>query len=183
MREKRLIRKYLLNKRKKKYFKISDAFFSPLIHLIKKTKKNKKIKIAIYIPGSFEVDVLKILNIEYFKKFTFLLPVIGEHNSMNFYKWKKNDILYVNRLGILEPFKSKISIPNLILVPLLAFDKKKNRLGYGKGFYDKFLNRYNKVGNKILTVGVAFSFQKYNNLPVNTKDYKLDYVMTEKGII
>ena len=109
--------------------------------------------------------------------------MIGEHNSMNFYKWKKNDILYVNRLGILEPFKSKISIPNLILVPLLAFDKKKNRLGYGKGFYDKFLNRYNTVGNKILTVGVAFSFQKYNNLPVNAKDYKLDYVMTEKGMI
>ena len=67
------------------------------------------------------------------------------------------------------------------MVPLLAFDKK-NRLGYGKGFYDKF--QIDIIhGNKILTVGVAFSFQKYNNLPVNAKDYKLDYVMTEKGMI
>ena len=68
---------------------------------------------------------------------------------------------------------SKIS-PKIILVPLLAFDKKKNRLGYGKGFYDKYLSKYLKLHKKIVTIGVAFSFQKYNNLPVNYKDFKLD---------
>ena len=183
MREKRLIRKYFLNKRKKKYFKISDAFFSPLIHLIKKIKKNKKIKIAIYIPGSFEVDVLKILNIEYFKKFTFLLPVIGEHNSMNFYKWKKNDILTINKYGIPEPVKSKIIIPNIILVPLLAYDKNKNRIGYGKGYYDRYLRKFLKTQKKTLIVGVAFSFQKYHKLPVTKKDFRLNYIITERGII
>ena len=101
---------------------------------------------------------------------------------MNFYKWKKKDILFVNRLGIPEPTKSNKTVPALVLVPLLAFDKNKNRLGYGKGFYDRYLKKYLKKNKKIFTVGIAFSFQEYKNLPVNKNDYKLDYIITEKGI-
>ena len=91
--------------------------------------------------------------------------------------------MILNKFGIPEPLKSKKKIPSIILVPLLAFDETKNRVGYGKGFYDKYLNKYLKSKKKILTVGVAFSFQKYNKLPVNDNDFKLDYVITEKGII
>ena len=79
--------------------------------------------------------------------------------------------------------KSKKIIPDIILVPLLAFDEYKNRLGYGKGFYDKYLNKYLRNNKKIITVGVAFSFQKYHKLPTIVKDYKLNYIITEKGII
>ena len=74
-------------------------------------------------------------------------------------------------------------IPSTILVPLLAFDKKKNRIGYGKGFYDKYLNKYLNLHKKILTVGVAFSFQKYHKIPITKMDFQLDYIITEKGII
>ena len=102
---------------------------------------------------------------------------------MHFYKWKKNQPLLLNKYGIPEPKKSKKILPNLILVPLLAFDEKKNRLGYGKGFYDKYLHKLKKIRKKILVVGVAFSFQKHNNLPVNKTDFKLDYIITDKGII
>ena len=83
---------------------------------------------------------------------------------------------------MLEPIKSKQIIPNIMLVPLLTFDKKKFRLGYGKGFYDRYLNKYLRTFKNILTVGVAFSFQKYNKLPINDKDVKLDYILTEKGM-
>ena len=69
-----------------------------------------------------------------------------------------------------------------MLVPLLAYDKKKNRLGYGKGYYDKYLGKLKKFGKKMITIGVAFSFQKHDNLPVNINDVKLDYILTEKGI-
>ena len=58
----------------------------------------------------------------------------------------------------------------------------KNRLGYGKRFYDRYFFKYLKINKKILTVGVAFSFQKHHNLPVNNKDIKLDYILTEKGL-
>ena len=102
---------------------------------------------------------------------------------MHFYKWKKNKALILNKYGIPEPKKSKKILPNLILAPLLAFDEKKNRLGYGKGFYDKYLHKLKKIRKKILIVGVAFSFQKHHNLPVNKTDFRLDYIITEKGII
>ena len=101
---------------------------------------------------------------------------------MNFFPWKKNNVLFVNEFGMLEPSNTRSKIPNVMLVPILAFDKNKNRLGYGKGFYDHYLNKYLKQFKDILTVGVAFSFQKYHKLPTNHNDVKLDYIITEKGI-
>ena len=181
--EKDLIRKKYFLKRKKKYFQVKENFFIPLVKLIKHRIKDSKIYMGLYFPSSFELNVLKILNVEYFKKSKFLLPAIEENNSMNFYKWKSNDLLFLNKYGIPEPDKSKKIIPSVILVPILAYDKKKNRLGYGKGFYDKYFHKLKKLNKKMLIVGVAFSFQKYNNLPVNSRDFKLDHIITEKGII
>ena len=94
----------------------------------------------------------------------------------------ENKILKVNKYGMLEPIKSKQKIPNIMLVPLLTYDKNKHRLGYGKGFYDRYLNRYLKKFKNILTVGVAFSFQKHHKLQINNMDVKLNYILTEKGI-
>ena len=70
-----------------------------------------------------------------------------------------------------------------MLVPLLAFDSKKNRLGYGGGYYDRYLNRYLKKNKNLLTIGVAFSFQEHNKLPISNSDVKLNYVLTEKGLV
>ena len=101
---------------------------------------------------------------------------------MNFYSWRQNQPLFVNKFGMLEPEKTKIMSPNFMLVPILAFDRNKYRLGYGKGFYDRFLKKYLNKLNNITTVGVAFSFQKYHKLPIDKNDIKLDYILTEKGI-
>ena len=101
---------------------------------------------------------------------------------MNFYQWKKNDVLTVNEYGMLEPIKAETKIPDIIIVPLLAFDKDKYRLGYGKGYYDRYLNKYIKQYEDTITVGVAFSFQKHNKLPINKNDVKMDFILTEKGI-
>ena len=99
------------------------------------------------------------------------------------YKWKKNGVLLINKYGIPEPVETKEIIPSIVLLPLLAYDKNKNRIGYGKGFYDKFLNKFLKTRKKILTIGVAFSFQKHHKLPNNKKDFKLNYIINEKGIV
>ena len=90
--------------------------------------------------------------------------------------------MFVNKFGILEPAKSQAKVPDVMLVPMLAFDKKKYRLGYGRGFYDRFLNKYLKKFKNIVTVGVAFSFQRHHKLPINQNDVKLDFIITEKGI-
>ncbi len=183
MDKKKIIRKQFISKRRKYYHDIDDKFFHPLLKLFKKKIKKKNVKISLYYPSSFELNILKIVDIEYFQKFKFLLPIVEDNKTINFYSWKQTDVLFVNRYGIFEPNKSKIIIPDIVLVPLVAFDRNKNRLGYGKGFYDRYLKKHSKLKKKIVTVGVAFSFQKHHNLPVNKKDFKLDYVITENGLI
>ena len=91
-------------------------------------------------------------------------------------------ILFINKFGVLEPIKAKVYVPDVIIVPVLSFDKEKYRLGYGKGFYDRYLNKYLKKFDNILTVGVAFSFQKHHKLPIDKNDVKLNFILTEKGI-
>ena len=182
MQQKSKLRKKYLNIRKINYFEINKKFFSPLYKLIKKSIKKKSIKISLYYPSNFELNVLKVLELKYFSDQMILLPIAEKNNSMNFYQWKKNDVLTVNEFGILEPVKAEAKIPDVIIVPLLAFDKDKFRLGYGKGYYDRYLNKYIKQYKDIMTVGVAFSFQKHNKLPINKNDVKLDFILTEKGI-
>ena len=182
MHQKIQLRKKYFKLRKKKYYEVGKEYFLPVLKLIKSKIKKKIIKIALYYPSNFELNVLKILELNNFLAHDTLLPVTDKNNLMNFFSWKKNDILFVNKFGILEPIKSKAKVPDIILVPVLAYDKNKYRLGYGKGFYDRYLNKYLKRFKNILTIGVAFSFQKYHKLPINQNDVKLDFIITEKGI-
>ncbi len=183
MDKKRLIREKYFLKRKRFFFEIKQTYFKPLINIIKKNNIKRKTNISLYYPSNFEVDILKILEIDFFKKFTFSLPIIKKNQEMQFCRWKKGDILQINKFGIPEPKISKKISPGVVLVPLLAFDKNKNRIGYGRGYYDKFLNTFLKKHKKPLTVGIAFSFQKHHKLPIDKRDFKLNHILTEKGII
>jgi len=182
MQQKIKLRKKYLNLRKKNYFEINKNFFLPLLKLIRFRLKKKVVKVALYYPSNFELNVLKFLEFNYIMRQDILLPIIDKKNHMSFFSWKKNDVLFVNEFGMLEPAKTKIKIPDIMLVPILAYDKNKYRLGYGKGFYDRYINKYLKQFKNILTVGVAFSFQKHHKLPINQNDMKLDFIITEKGI-
>ena len=142
MQQKNLVRKKYYLLRKKKYYEINKDFFTPFIELVKLKFKKKKFKLALYYPSSFEINVLKLLDFNYIDNQNILLPIIKENNSMNFFPWKKNKVLQVNKFGMVEPIKSKSYVPEVMLVPLLVFDNYKYRLGYGKGFYDRYLNKY-----------------------------------------
>ena len=182
MQQKIKLRNKYFKLRKKNYRHIDKAFFLPLLKLIKFKLKKKLLRIAVYYPSNFELDVLKLLEFKSILAQDILLPAIDKKNLMNFFSWKKNEVLFINKFGMLEPIKTQVKIPDLILVPMLAFDKNKYRLGYGKGYYDRYLNKYLKKFKSILTVGVAFSFQKHHKLPINKKDVRLNYIITEKGI-
>ena len=124
------------------------------------------------------------MEINIINKLKILLPVLTGNNTMRFYEWKKNNILKINQFGMLEPaFLNEHIVPDIMLLPLLAYDNQNNRLGYGGGFYDRYLERYLKTHNSILTIGIAFSFQKHHKLPVSNKDVKVNYILTEKGIV
>ena len=101
---------------------------------------------------------------------------------MNFYSWSFKDPLSINIYGIPEPTSNKKVNPEILLVPLVAYDGELNRLGYGGGFYDKYISN-TKQGKKIIKIGLGFSFQKIDKLPTNQYDKKLDYIITEKNFI
>ena len=130
------------------------------------------------------MNVLKFLQQAEKKNFKIVLPIIKSPNSMFYQSWTLEDPLYVNKFGILEPKKlNKNVIPDLVMVPLVAFDNKFNRIGYGKGYYDRNLEKIKKIKKRSIFLGIAYSFQKCRNIPVNKHDFKLDYIFTERGII
>ena len=182
--DKIFLRKKFLNKRKKKYSADRNFNFNLIFGIIKKHFQKKKIAVAGYYPSYYEVNILKFLEEATNKKFKIVLPVIKHPHSMSFKLWAYKEPLYVNNFGILEPKNSKIEIiPDLILVPLVAFDKKLNRIGYGKGFYDRSLKKIKRIKKNMISIGLAYSFQKCISIPVDKHDYKLDYIFTERGII
>ena len=98
---------------------------------------------------------------------------------MDFYKWSTIDPLVINKFGIPEPTSEKKIYPDILLVPLVAFDKDLNRIGYGGGFYDRYIQKIRKI-KKIVTIGFAFSFQKVKKIPSNNYDMKLDFILINK---
>ena len=178
------IRKKFLKLRENKLQKVKSINHNNIIKLLKKKGIKGKI-VGGYYPYNNEIDCIQILKKLEKKNYIISLPKIKKNSQMDFIQWSSNDPLVINKFGVLEPalVNNKCYLPDIILVPLLAFDIKKNRLGYGKGFYDRYLNKFIRFHKKIITVGVAFSFQKYHNLPVNNKDFKLDYIITDKGMI
>ena len=174
------IRKKILDLRKKNK-KILKVDLDKIIKVL----ANKKIKgkiIGGYYPVNFEIDDLKLLDDLRNKNFIIALPVIKKNNQMDFYKWSKTDPLIINKYGIPEPVVTKIIYPDILLVPLVAYDIKLNRLGYGGGFYDRYIEKISKI-KKIFTIGLTYSFQEIIKVPINNFDKKLNCVVNEKEIL
>ena len=136
---KTFLRRKYFRLRKKKYFELSDEKKQYILkRIILILKKNKKKRIGIFYPVKFEINIFSILIKNNFN-FSLLLPFIKTNKLMVFKKWHNLDPLIINnKFGIPEPLKKNITLsPDALIVPLLAFDKKKNRLGYGGGYYDR----------------------------------------------
>ena len=154
------------------------------LKLIKFLRDNKlKIKIVGgYYPCNHEIDDLEVLNLFSKNKKITSLPIIKKNNQMDFYEWSKDNPLKINKSGIIEPLSQKKVYPDILLVPLLAFDKQFNRLGYGGGFYDRYIEKIENK-KKVFKIGFSFSFQELKEVPVNNYDKKLDLIITERGLI
>ena len=175
------IRNKIVKIRKKKFNKDLKINLSKFISFLKIDKFNFK-SIGGYYPSNYEIDDLDILDLLEKKNFKVSLPIIKKDNQMNFYSWSRNDPLKINKFGIPEPVSSKIFYPDILLVPLVAYDVSLNRLGYGGGYYDRYIEKIEKV-KKVLKIGLAFSFQKISSIPINQYDKRLDFIVTEKEIL
>ena len=172
------IRKKLLKIRKRNSFKNLTIDFRYILNILKKNKNTGKI-IGGYYPHNHEVDAIKILKKFEEKNYKILLPKISKNFQMDFFQWSTKDPLEINKYGIPEPTSNRVSYPNILLVPLVAYDKHFNRIGYGAGFYDRYIRKIKK-NKKIITIGLAYSYQEVREIPIDRYDIKLDFVVTNK---
>ena len=171
------IRKKLLKVRKEKSFKNLEIDPQIIFKILKKTKNVHKI-IGGYYPYNYEVDAIKILEKFENQKYHISLPKIKKDSQMDFFSWSTKDPLEINKYGIPEPISNKVIYPSILLVPLVAFDKHLNRIGYGGGFYDRYIKKIKK-NKKIITIGLAYSYQKVKTVPIDKYDIKLDFIATD----
>ncbi len=173
------IRKRILKIRKQNLNQNSEIDFKDILKIIKKYKNIDKI-IGGYYPYNYEVDAINILKKFEKQNYQILLPKIKKNFQMDFFHWSSKDPLSINKYGIPEPNSTQVKLPNILLVPLVAFDKDFNRIGYGGGFYDRYIKRIKKIKKKVITIGLAYSFQKVKKIQTNKNDIKLDYIITNR---
>lgn len=140
-------------------------------------KENLK-TVGLYWPMLYELDTRPLIKLLIEKKVDIFLPTVSA-NRLQFLQWKLNDELEYNKLKFYEP-KQKLfkKNPNLVLVPLLAFDNQGFRLGYGKGLYDRFFEK----NKDLIYIGYGYDFQEVSNLPSEHFDLQCNTVITNKSI-
>ena len=108
-----------------------------------------------------------------------LPAVMARGKSLAFRAWSLDDRLLLGPLGILEPSPAATEVvPDIMLVPLAAFDRFGHRIGYGAGHYDYTLAHLRKV-KAVISIGLAFAAQEIEAVPALAHDERLDYVLTE----
>jgi len=139
--------------------------------------------VSAYWPVKEEIDVRPLMAELVARGHVCGLPVIvAKRAPLVFKRWDPDRPLAEGRWGIpVPPADAPEVIPELLMVPLLAFDGLGNRLGYGAGFYDRTLALLrSRPGRRPLAVGVAYAAQRVDRVPCDETDEKLDWVVTER---
>lgn len=140
--------------------------------------------LAGYAPIKGEADIMPVLHGWQARGGYTALPAINEENTMQFRIWNREDILIESAFSTLQPSdKNKEIQPDIILVPLIGFDRTGSRLGFGKGYYDRALAQWRALKPELLAIGVGYAMQEMEQLPHEAHDERLDVVVTEKEII
>ncbi len=129
------------------------------------------------LPG--EIDLRPLLEELHRRGHAVVLPVTPPRGQpLTFRRWRPGDVLVPERFGTMAPTGEE-AVPDFLLVPLLAFDRRGYRLGYGGGYYDRTLAALPRR----FALGFAFAAQEVEYVPVGPTDIRLDAVATERGII
>ena len=178
------IRKEILAKRNilsdKDINKKSDLIIKNLASYIENVQN-----IMIFMDMKTEVKITKLLEL-YSKKNFFISKITNSKNrEMKINKYNKNELI-LHKFGYYESSSNDFydeEILDVVIVPAVAFDSKKNRIGFGGGYYDTFLEKVRKKNNKALFIGVCYDFQIIDSVPTEKHDVTLDFVVSESKII
>ena len=180
MQSKKFLRKFFIDRRNN-YFDTYSKKNNAHTHIKLIFENIKPCVVGSYLPFRNEFST-NLLNDGFAKlDFKLSLPCINKKDSsMIFRSYKSNKDLVSNSYGIMEPPQnSEEVVPSIIIVPLVAFSLTGYRLGYGGGYYDRYIEK-NLENKDFVTIGLGFSFQEYDNLPHEKHDQKLNWILTEK---
>ena len=138
--------------------------------------------VAAYAAFGGEIDPLPLLDALAAKGVKLALPVVeAKAAPLVFRAWEPGAPLVPHRFGMAEPSRDAPTlVPDIVVVPLLAFDRQGYRLGYGGGYYDRTLAALRKRG-RVLAVGVGFALQETASVPRASHDMPLDWIVTERA--
>lgn len=137
--------------------------------------------VALYWPIRTEIDVRPLIDELAASARRIALPVLrGPGEPLGFASWRPGRPLRTGALGLSEPADGSPATPDVVVAPLLAFDRTGARLGYGGGYYDRTLGELRAAG-PVLAVGAAYAAQETARIPVAPGDEPLDAVVTESG--
>ncbi|MDR7125877.1 5-formyltetrahydrofolate cyclo-ligase [Pseudotabrizicola sp. 4114] len=135
--------------------------------------------LAGYMPMRTEIDPLPAMAAH---QGPVGVPVIpGPAQPLRFREWSPGCAMVAGEFGALIPEEGAWLEPEVLIVPLLAFDARGYRLGYGGGFYDRTLEGL-RARRKVLAVGFAFAAQEVEAVPIDATDQRLDMIVTEQGV-
>lgn len=143
-------------------------------------------KVLFYHPIRNEVDLLPLA--EQFPDKRWYLPVVANHDHLEFFHYHPQHTLNSGKYGIQEPLTDSdplhtIHQTDLLLAPGLMFDRQGYRLGYGKGYFDKFFQKLAEAGQQPIRAGIVPSLLFQETLPHDPWDTPMDYLITESGIV
>ncbi|MBO0733181.1 MAG: 5-formyltetrahydrofolate cyclo-ligase [Methylocapsa sp.] len=140
--------------------------------------------VSAYFPLPNEPPTIELLASLAEAGFATALPVTGRRGTpLVFRLWCPGDPTLTGKMAIEEPLpEAPEAIPDLLFVPLAAFDRQGHRIGFGAGFYDLTLSHL-RTAREITAVGVAYAAQEFPSLPHELHDESLDYILTEHGVI
>jgi 5-formyltetrahydrofolate cyclo-ligase len=140
--------------------------------------------ISGFSPIGSEIDPLPLLADLREKGHQSALPIVAAKGEpLVFRRWSPGDDMASGPFGVQEPLPSaREVVPDILLVPLLAFDRRGYRLGYGGGFFDRTLARLRANGRPV-AVGIAFAGQEVDAVPVAAYDQPLNWIVTEREAI
>ncbi len=171
---------------RKQAYKNDDgsAIFRIQAFFIDNIKLTSNTVISAFLPIGSEIDLRPMLSDLSEDNHIITLPcVVGDNMPLLFRHWQLGDPLIKESFGTMAPKNNAIEyIPDILLVPMLAFDNQGYRLGYGGGFYDRSLEKIRAV-KKITAIGVAYGEQQIDKIPHDHHDQPLDMIITDEGII
>jgi 5-formyltetrahydrofolate cyclo-ligase len=154
-------------------------------HLLKLINSRKILSIACYQAFNGEPDIAPLCRQLHTRAYELALPVVSGHNdhAMQFHAWHAKTTLAKNRYGILEP-RGTAAVPvsefDMLIMPLVGYDRFGNRLGMGSGYYDRHLESLRGLDSP-LRVGVAYSLQEIEPIRKNNWDIPLHGIVNEHG--